>query len=51
MTSVSDIYIPSMEQWLKYYKNLIHRNNEKGGQIGGSIVAQLSGPMNMIDEI
>lgn len=51
MTSVSDIYIPSMEQWLKYYKNLIHHKNEKGGQIGGSIVVQSSGPMNMIDEI
>lgn len=51
MTTVSDIYIPSMEQWLKYYKNLIHHKNEKGGQTGGSIVAQLSGPMNMIDEI
>lgn len=31
MTIVSDIYIPSMEQWLKYYKNLIHHQNEKVG--------------------
>lgn len=51
MTSVSDIYFPSMEQWLKYYRNLIHHQNEKGGQIGGFIVAQSSGPMNMIDGI